>query len=80
MFCEDDKSGTVLWIQMMISVLGRIENILGKGENAGNQHFLLFPKNFSTLRKKEKLCFCALLNFACASLYNLDISNFLSFG
>ena len=27
-------------------VLGRIENILGKGENAGYQHFLLFPKCF----------------------------------
>ena len=24
----------------------RIENILGKGENAGYQHFLLFPKCF----------------------------------
>ena len=23
-----------------------MENILGKGENAGNQHFLLFPKCF----------------------------------
>ena len=22
------------------------ENIMGKGENAGNQHFLLFPKCF----------------------------------
>ena len=22
------------------------ENLLGKGENAGNQHFLLFPKGF----------------------------------
>ena len=28
-------------------VLGRVENILGKGENAGYQHFLLFPKMFS---------------------------------
>ena len=28
-------------------VFGRIENILGgKGENAGYQHFLLFPKCF----------------------------------
>ena len=26
--------------------LGRVENILGKGENAGYQHFLLFPKCF----------------------------------
>ena len=24
------------------SVLGRLENIVGKGENAGDQHFLLF--------------------------------------
>ena len=27
-------------------VLGRVENILGKGENADYQHFLLFPKCF----------------------------------
>ena len=26
--------------------LGRTENIVGKGENAGYQHFLLFPKCF----------------------------------
>ena len=27
------------------------ENILGKGENAGNQHFFLFPTMFPTLSK-----------------------------
>ena len=27
-------------------VLERIENIIGKGENASNQHFLLFPQCF----------------------------------
>ena len=27
-------------------VLGRVENIVGKGENAGYQHFLLFPQYF----------------------------------
>ena len=27
-------------------VSGRLENIVGKGENAGYQHFLLFPKCF----------------------------------
>ena len=32
--------------QMMISVLYRVENILGKGENAGYQHFLVFPQCF----------------------------------
>ena len=26
--------------------LGMVENILGKGENAGYQHFLLFSKRF----------------------------------
>ena len=27
-------------------VLGRVENIAGKGENAGYQYFLLFPQCF----------------------------------
>ena len=33
-------------IQMMICVTDWIENIVGKGENAGYQHFLLFPECF----------------------------------
>ena len=33
-------------------VLGMVENILGKGENAGYQHFLLFPKCFQKLSFK----------------------------
>ena len=28
-------------------IFGRVENIVGKGENAGYQHFLLFPTMFS---------------------------------
>ena len=39
----DDKFSVAY---MMISVFDRVENILGKGENAGYQHFLLFPKCF----------------------------------
>ena len=31
---------------MTISVFDRVENIVGKGENAGYQHFLLFPQCF----------------------------------
>ena len=31
---------------MMISVFDRVENIVEKGENAGYQHFLLFPQCF----------------------------------
>ena len=33
-------------VQMMICVLDRIENIVGKRENAGYQHFLLFLQCF----------------------------------
>ena len=32
--------------QMMISVFDRVVNIVGKGENAGYQHFILFPQSF----------------------------------
>ena len=39
----DDKLNVA---RMMISLLGRVENTVGKGENAGYQHFLLFLKCF----------------------------------
>ena len=32
--------------RMMISLLDRVENTVGKGENAGYQHFLLFLQCF----------------------------------
>ena len=34
--------------QMSISVFDRVENIVKKGENAGYQHFFLFPQSFQT--------------------------------
>ena len=43
--------------QMMISVFDRVENIVGKGENAGYQHFLIFPQCF------QKASFSGLLKF-----------------
>ena len=39
----DDKIDVA---QMMISVFDTVEKIVGKGENAGYQHFLLFPQCF----------------------------------
>ena len=36
----DDK---IKVLKMMIFLFDRVENIVGKGENAGYQHFLLFP-------------------------------------
>ena len=54
----DDK---FLVAEMMISVFDRVENIVEKGENAGYQHFLLFPQCFQKASytrslKKSKLC------------------------
>ena len=40
------SSGNVL-LKNMKFVFGRVENIVGKGENAEYQHFLLFPQMFS---------------------------------
>ena len=34
--------------KIIISVFDKIEHIVGKGENAGYQHFLLFPQSFQT--------------------------------
>ena len=36
-------------------VMGRVENIVGKGENAGYQHFLLFPQCFQKASFRESL-------------------------
>ena len=41
-FAEDKISVT----QKLKFKLGRVENNVGKGENAGYQHFLLFPQCF----------------------------------
>ena len=40
--------GRFIVSEMMILLHDRKENIVGKGENAGYQHFLLFPQWFQT--------------------------------
>ena len=47
-FADNKMNVTKKWI----FVLGMLENIVGKGENAGYQHFLLFPQCF------QKPSFC----------------------
>ena len=54
------------------------ENIVGKGENAGNQHFLLFPQCLYPF--KTKFIFSAELSLLSANAFNLDQSKKLSFG
>ena len=39
----------IIVTQRLKFVFGRIENMVGKGENAGYQHFLLFPQCFQKL-------------------------------
>ena len=55
------------------------ENIVGKGENAGNQHFLLFPKCFLLYQRQKSLfelhLFCRFL-----MLWIWSGPIFLSFG
>ena len=41
-FAEDDLEKA----EMLISVFDKVENIVGKGENACYQHFLLSPQCF----------------------------------
>ena len=38
----DDKSN----VKMMISFFDKVDNAVGKGDNAVYQHFLLFPPDF----------------------------------
>ena len=55
------------------------ENIVGKRENAGNQHFLLFLQRFLTLSQTETLIL-ATLNLSSANAFNLVKAKILSFG
>ena len=51
---------------------------MGKGENAGNQHFLLFPQCF--VPNHTEIIVSAMLKFSSANAFNLDQSKILSFG
>ena len=56
------------------------ENILGNGENAGNQHaFSHFPTMFSTFLKTN-LNFSATFILSSANAFNLDQFKILPFG
>ena len=50
----DDKINGTKKIKI---VLGMVENILGKGENAGFQHFLIFARCFQTHHSSGSLKF-----------------------
>ena len=56
-----------------------LENTVGKGESAGNQHFLLFQKHFLLLSKRE-IIILAMFNVSSANILNLVKSKILLFG
>ena len=58
---------------LMALVKQAFENIEGKGENAGNRHFLHFPKMFSTL-PKTKINLLETSILSSANALNLDRS------
>ena len=55
------------------------ENIVGKGENAGHQHFLLFPQCFLPYQR-QKLSFQQHLFCRLQNAFKLDQSKILQFG
>ena len=56
----------------MTLIKGAFENIVEKGENAGNQHFLLLAIMFPTLYKTEIIKF-ATYSFLSSVGFNLDL-------
>ena len=54
------------------------ENIVGKGENANNQHFLIFPQCFLPF-PKQAFVFLFKFIMSSANALNLDQSRILSF-
>ena len=54
------------------------ENIEGKGENAGYQHFLLFPRCFQPFQRQ--IIVLSTFTLSSANALNLDQSVILSFG
>ena len=63
----DDKLNDAV---MMISLFGGVENTVGKGENAGYQHFLLFPQCFQKVFDRvDKSWDCVMKESTLSSIY-----------
>ena len=56
------------------------ENIVGKGENAGYQHFLFFPQCLFSVCPKSKFNFSFQFILSSANAFNLNQSKIFSFG
>ena len=54
-----------------------IKNVVGKGENAGNQHFLNFPHFYPINAKFQHWIY---INISSANTFNFDMAKILSSG
>ena len=55
------------------------QNTVGKGKNAGNQHFLLFPQCFLPF-SKANLNFSVKFSLLSVNAFNFDLYEILLFG
>ena len=71
---------TIHYTSRLLTTLEKtpFENIVGKGENAGNQHISLFPH--CCLSIPERICFSVTFILSSANAMNFDQSENLSFG
>ena len=53
---------------------------MGKGENAGNQHFLLFSKCFLLYQREREIIISVTFILSSADALNLNQDKFLPFG
>ena len=74
-----DKTFTTLSRLLKTPLYKPFENIVGKGENAGNHHFLLFPTMFSA-HLKTNFSFSVTFMMSSAYAFSFDQSKILSFG
>ena len=69
----------MLWIWTILSFKKPFEIIVGKGENACNPEYFLFPTMVSTLWGR-KIIISMIFIMSSANAFNLDHSNFFLFG
>ena len=78
--CQDIFSSTLTkFLLLMILIQKFFENVVGKGENAGNQNFVFFfPTVFSTL-SETKIDILATFSLSSWKAFNLVLSKVLFF-
>ena len=67
--CRPNLIHTTQWHLLTCLEKKLFQNIVGKGENAGNKHFLLFPQSFLLYQRQKLSC---MLHLSSANAFNLN--------